>query len=66
MWAGGGLAYADPMRVRYVLSPNPPYGVLCIHRFPWPVAPVADRLELTCLGTKPLQVFAITVEAALR
>jgi hypothetical protein len=66
MWAGGGLAYVDPMRVRYLLTPNPPYGITCIHRFPWPVAPVADRLELTCLGSKPLQLFAITVQEAAR
>ena len=66
MWAGGGLAYVDPMRVRYLLTPNPPYGITCIHRFPWPVAPVADRLELTCLGPKPLQLFAITVQEASR
>lgn len=66
MWAGGGFAYVDPLRVRYLLSPNSPYGVTCIYRFPWPAAPVADRLELTCLGNKPLQVFAITLEEAIR
>ena len=66
LWAGGGLAYVDPLRVRYVLSPNPPYGLTCIHRFPWPVAPVADHLELTCLAGRPLQVFALTVEEARR
>jgi hypothetical protein len=66
LWAGGGLAYVDPLRVRYVLCPNPPFGLTCIHRFPWPVAPVADRLELTCLAGRPLQVFALTVEEARR
>lgn len=66
MWAGGGFTYVDPLRVRYLLSPNVLYGVTCIHRFPWPAAPVADRLELTCLGAKPLQLFAITLEEARR
>lgn len=66
MWAGGGLAYVDPVRVRYLLSPNPPYGLTCLYRFPWPAAPVADRLELTCLGDKPLQVCAITAQEARR
>jgi hypothetical protein len=66
MWAGGGFAYVDPLRVRYLFSPNPPYGITCIHRFPWPAAPVADRLELTCLGSTPLQVFALTLEEARR
>jgi len=66
MWAGGGFAYVDPLRVQYVLSPNPPYGLTSIQRFPWPAAPCADRLELTCLGSKPLQLFAITLEEAAR
>jgi len=66
MWAGGGLAYVDPLRVRYLLSPNPPYGLTCVSGFPWPAAPVADRLELTCLGAKPLQVCAITAQEVRR
>lgn len=66
MWAGGGLAYVDPMRVRHLLSPREPWGVTCLHRFPWPVAPVADRLELACLAGEPLQLFAATLELAAR
>lgn len=66
MWAGGGFAYVDPIRVKYLMKPNEYYGLTCISRFPWPAAPVADRLELTCLGNKPLQLFAITLEEALR
>jgi hypothetical protein len=66
LWAGGGLAHADPLRVRYALCPNPPYGITCISRFPWPAAPVVDRLELTCLAARPLQVFALTLEVAAR
>jgi hypothetical protein len=66
IWAGGGLAYVDPMRVRYLLSPNPPHGIACVWRFPWPVAPVADHLELMALGPAEVQIFAITVEEAAR
>lgn len=62
MWAGGGLAYTDPMRVRYLLSPAAPYGLTCIHRFPWPGSPSPDRVVISCLDGSPLQFFALTVE----
>lgn len=66
MWAGGGLAYVDPVRVRWLLKPNLHYGLTAVSRFPWHAAPVADRLELTGLSQYPVQLFAVTVEEAIR
>jgi hypothetical protein len=66
MWAGGGLAYVDPLRVRWLQRPNECYGITCIARFPWSAPPTADCLELTCLAEKPVELFAITIEEARR
>ncbi|RMD78170.1 MAG: hypothetical protein D6820_10410 [Lentisphaerae bacterium] len=66
MWAGGGMAYVDPLRVHWLLKPNDAYGLTCISRFPWSAAPVADRLQLQGLGKHPLQLFAITLKEAQR
>ena len=66
MWSGGGFRYVDPFRVRYVLSPNPPFGLTAVHRFPWPGSPCPDRLELEAIGKHTPQVFAITLVEAPR
>jgi hypothetical protein len=66
MWAGGGLSYVDPVRVRWLLKPNLHYGLTVVSRFPWHAAPEADRLELTGLSRHPVQLFALTLEEARR
>jgi hypothetical protein len=66
IWAGGGFRHVDPQRVRHVLSPNPPYGLTAIHRFPWPGAPQAEHIELEAVGSRPIQIFAITAAEARR
>jgi hypothetical protein len=66
MWAGGGLAYVDPLRVRWLQRPNEYYGITCIARFSWSAPPTADCLELTCLAEKPVALFAVTLEEARR
>jgi hypothetical protein len=37
-----------------------------LSRFPWHAAPTADSLEITGLSQRPVQLFAITLEEALR
>ncbi len=66
MWSGGGFRYVDPLRVRYVMCPNPPYGLTAVHRFPWPGAPQPDRMELVAIGSRSVQIFAVTLVEARR
>ncbi len=63
IWAGGGFAYVDPMRVRYGLKTNTYYAVTHLANFPWVGRIRADELVLTMLSDREMQLFALTVES---
>ena len=66
MWAGGGYAYVDPMRVRPGIAAAEFYAMMELHNFGLTGAPHADVLELEVIDDKPVQIFAITLEKAVR
>ncbi len=65
MWAGGGLAYADPRRVRYAYAPGLYFGVMHVAGFR-PRGVRADALELRLLGPgqEGVALFGASIEVA--
>lgn len=68
MWAGGGLRYVDPGRVRFAFSPGAFHGVMHVNGFGTNGC-VADTLELRALpvASAPragVALFAATLESA--
>ena len=64
IWAGGGMAYVDPARVKYALKPGHMYGLTQTSGFALPIGLEADGLRIRGLTEEEIRLFAVTVEAA--
>jgi hypothetical protein len=62
IWAGGGLRYVDPSRVRYALGPEEMYDLTRLFGFGGAGHPRVDAIRLTKLIDEELRLFAMTVE----
>jgi len=63
MWAGGGLAHADPQRVRPVVDLHR-YTVCAVSRFPFVGEIDCDAVELTNVSHQEVYIFALTLVRA--
>lgn len=63
IWAGGGLAHADPGRVRYAVRLGPMMGASTVSRFAFPQSGLRlDGMRLRALCGDEIRVFAATLE----